>query len=225
MIKLLLVEDDFDLAGNVMDYLELEDMMCDHASNGVAALNFLSQQQYQVVVLDINLPKLDGLQVCAKAREQGNDTPIIMLTARDQLSDKVAGFEQGADDYLVKPFAMEELVMRVKALSKRRSGQVMQLSTGPLTLDINQKVAKLNSAPLKCSPTGFIILEMLMRAYPNPVSRERLIDTVWGEESPDSNSLKVHIHHLRKALNTNSQQVGIDFKSATGFYLILKEDN
>lgn len=225
MIKLLLVEDDFDLAGNVMDYLELEEMMCDHASNGVAALNFLSQQQYQVVVLDINLPKLDGLQVCAKAREQGNDTPIIMLTARDQLSDKVAGFEQGADDYLVKPFAMEELVMRVKALAKRRSGQVMQLTTGPLTLDINQKVARLNSAPLKCSPTGFIILEVLMRGYPNPVSRERLIDTVWGEDSPDSNSLKVHIHHLRKALNTHSQQVSIDFKSATGFYLTLKEDD
>ncbi|WP_370167394.1 response regulator transcription factor, partial [Marisediminitalea sp.] len=115
MIKLLLVEDDLDLAGNVMDYLELEDIVCDHASNGVAALQFLEENRYQVVVLDINLPRLDGLQVCAQAREQGNDTPIIMLTARDQLQDKITGFEQGADDYLVKPFAMEELVMRVKA--------------------------------------------------------------------------------------------------------------
>jgi len=93
MIKLLLVEDDLDLAGNIIDYLELEDMLCDHASNGVAALTLMAQGNYQAIVLDINLPKLDGLQVCARAREHGNDTPIIMLTARDQLSDKVVGFD------------------------------------------------------------------------------------------------------------------------------------
>ena len=130
MTTLLLVEDDFDLAGNIVDYLALEDFDCDHASNGVAALNFLDENEYAVVILDINLPRLDGLSVCEKLREKGNDTPVIMLTARDQLDDKLAGFAKGADDYLVKPFAMAELVARLQALSLRRSGQVKQLRCG-----------------------------------------------------------------------------------------------
>ena len=219
MIKLLLVEDDLDLAGNVMDYLELEDIVCDHASNGVAALQFLEENRYQVVVLDINLPRLDGLQVCARAREQGNDTPIIMLTARDQLQDKITGFEQGADDYLVKPFAMEELVMRVKALAKRRSAQNKQLAVSGLVMDLSGKSVSYNGVVLHCSPTGFKLLEQLMRASPNPIDRDELVELVWGEESPDSNSLKVHMHKLRKVLSSASVPMEINFKTQVGFSL------
>ena len=219
MIKLLLVEDDLDLAGNVMDYLELEDIVCDHASNGVAALQFLEENRYQVVVLDINLPRLDGLQVCSRAREQGNDTPIIMLTARDQLQDKITGFEQGADDYLVKPFAMEELVMRVKALAKRRSAQNKQLAVSGLVMDLSGKSVSYNGVVLHCSPTGFKLLEQLMRASPNPIDRDELVELVWGEESPDSNSLKVHMHKLRKALSSASVPLEINFKTQVGFSL------
>mgnify|MGYP001250472793 FL=1 len=219
MIKLLLVEDDLDLAGNVMDYLELEDIVCDHASNGVAALQLLEENRYQVVVLDINLPRLDGLQVCARAREQGNDTPIIMLTARDQLQDKITGFEQGADDYLVKPFAMEELVMRVKALAKRRSAQNKQLAVSGLVMDLSGKSVSYNGAVLHCSPTGFKLLEQLMRASPNPIDRDELVELVWGEESPDSNSLKVHMHKLRKVLSSASVPMEINFKTQVGFSL------
>lgn len=219
MIKLLLVEDDLDLAGNVMDYLELEDIVSDHASNGVAALQLLADNRYQVVVLDINLPRLDGLQVCARAREQGNDTPIIMLTARDQLQDKITGFEQGADDYLVKPFAMEELVMRVKALAKRRSAQNKQLAVAGLVLDLSGKSVSFNGNELHCSPTGLKLLEQLMRASPNPIDRDELVERVWGEESPDSNSLKVHMHKLRKALSTASVPLEINFKTQVGFSL------
>ena len=219
MIKLLLVEDDLDLAGNVMDYLELEDIVSDHASNGVAALQLLADNRYQVVVLDINLPRLDGLQVCVRAREQGNDTPIIMLTARDQLQDKITGFEQGADDYLVKPFAMEELVMRVKALAKRRSAQNKQLAVAGLVLDLSGKSVSFNGNELHCSPTGLKLLEQLMRASPNPIDRDELVERVWGEESPDSNSLKVHMHKLRKALSTASVPLEINFKTQVGFSL------
>ena len=219
MIKLLLVEDDLDLAGNVMDYLELEDIVCDHASNGVAALQFLEENRYQVVALDINLPRLDGLQVCSRAREQGNDTPIIMLTARDQLQDKITGFEQGADDYLVKPFAMEELVMRVKALAKRRSAQNKQLAVSGLVMDLSGKSVSYNGTVLHCSPTGFKLLEKLMRASPNPIDRDELVELVWGEESPDSNSLKVHMHKLRKALSSASVPMEINFKTQVGFSL------
>ena len=106
MIRVLLVEDDMGLAGNIIDYLELEDMVCDHAANGVAALSLIQKHPFDVVVLDINLPRLDGLSVCERVREDGNDTPIIMLTARDQLENKLEGFQKGADDYLVKPFAL-----------------------------------------------------------------------------------------------------------------------
>lgn len=223
MIKSLLVEDDLDLAGNIMDYLELEDIVCDHASNGVAALNFLSQQQYQVVVLDINLPRLDGLSVCETLRKQGNDTPVIMLTARDQLNDKLAGFERGADDYLVKPFAMEELIVRIHALAKRRSGQVTQLRYGPLQYDARLKEAKFDEALLKLSPIGLVIFERLLRVAPEPVSRESLIQAIWGDDCPDSNSLKVHIHNVRKALGVHGDLVQLQSQPHVGFKFALQE--
>ena len=110
MIRVLLVEDDLGLAGNILGYLELEDMVCDHAANGMAALHFQQTHRYQVIILDINLPQMNGLSVCEHIRNEGDDTPIIILTARDKLEDKLVGFEKGADDYLIKPFAMAELV-------------------------------------------------------------------------------------------------------------------
>ena len=201
MTTLLLVEDDFDLAGNIIDYLALDGFVCDHASNGVAALQLLSENAYAVVILDLNLPRLDGLSVCERLRQQGNDTPVIMLTARDQLDDKLQGFAKGADDYLVKPFAMAELVARLQALSLRRSGQVSLLRCGALEMDLKSKVVTVAQQPVKLSPTSWKILEQLVRSYPSPVARESLAEAVWGEEQPDSNSLKVHIHHLRKALS------------------------
>ncbi len=221
MTTLLLVEDDLDLAGNIVDYLSLEDFDCDHASNGVAALNLMAGNEYAVVILDINLPKLDGLSVCERLREQGNDTPVIMLTARDQLDDKLAGFARGADDYLVKPFAMAELVARLHALASRRSGQVKQLSCGELKLDLTAKSASRNGEPLRLSPTAFTILEQLVRAYPSPVSREMISQAVWGDNRPDSNSLKVHIHHVRKALGKDS---GFDVQAAFGVGFRLVKD-
>jgi DNA-binding response OmpR family regulator len=221
MIKLLLVEDDLDLAGNVIDYLEIDDMYCDHASNGVVALNLMDEQKYQVIVLDINLPRLDGLQVCQKAREKGDDTPIIMLTARDQLTDKIAGFSHGADDYLVKPFAMEELVARVRALAKRRSSQARQLGVGQLKLDLGQKQVFYGDTEIRLSPTGFTLLRELLQAHPMPVARSELVSAVWGEDSPETNSLKVHIHHLRKALQQGGSHVEIVFKANSGFTLII----
>lgn len=222
MITLLLVEDDLDLAGNIIDYLELEDMVCDHASNGVAALNLMQKQAYQVVVLDINLPRLDGLSVCQHLREQGNDTPVIMLTARDQLDDKLSGFESGADDYLVKPFAMAELIARIRALATRRSGQVKQLQAGDLKLDIKTRQAWWQSHELKLSPIGLTVLEQLLRSYPEPVARDTLISAIWGEDSPDSNSLKVHIHNLRKALAQCSETVQLQSQSGVGFRLLVE---
>ena len=120
-----------------------------------------------------------------------------MLTARDTLDDKLEGFSRGADDYLVKPFAMEELLARIKVLAKRRSGQVSKLTIADLELDLSHRQATRCGEVLKLSPTALQILEILMREYPSGVSREKIIQTVWGDDQPDSNSLKVHIFNLR----------------------------
>ena len=201
MLNLLLVEDDIDLATAVIDYLELEDIQCDHAANGVLGLNLIEQNNYQTIILDLNLPRMNGLTVCKTMRDKGIDTPVLMLTAMDSLQDKLTGFSNGADDYLVKPFAMEELIVRVQALSRRRSGQINLLKVAGVELNLDTKQAALNNQPLKLSPTAFKILEVLLRDSPKPVSREKITQEIWGDDKPESNSLKVHIFNLRKQLN------------------------
>lgn len=201
MISVLLIEDDLDLAQTVMDYLQLENISCDHASNGAAGLNLLQQHYYDVLLLDLNLPRLDGLTVCERLRQQGLDIPVLMLTARDQLTDKQAGFTAGTDDYLVKPFELKELVMRIQALSRRRSGQTQLLRCGDLQMNLQQRQLSRGDTPLHLSPIGWQLLELLLRESPNVVSRQRLEIAVWGEEVPDSDSLKVHLHHLRKTID------------------------
>ena len=202
MLNVLLIEDDMDLAQTVVDYLQLEQIRCDHASNGIAGLHLLQQQAYDVLLLDLNLPRLDGIRVCERIRAEGNHIPVLMLTARDQISDKVAGFNAGTDDYLIKPFELQELVLRIQALSKRRSGQVQLLSCADLNMNINERSVTRQGQSVKLSPIGWRLLETLLRASPTAVSRQQLEDTVWGDEIPDSNSLKVHLHHLRKAIDS-----------------------
>ncbi len=219
MLNLLLVEDDLDLATAVVDYLELEDIQCDHAANGLAGLNMITNNDYQAIILDLNLPKMDGLTVCKNMREQGIDTPVLMLTARDSLNDKLVGFDSGADDYLVKPFAMAELIVRMQVLARRRSGQVKRLNLADLELDLQQKQATRAGQLLKLSPIAWKILEVLMRATPNPVSREKLMQAVWGDDQPDSNSLKVHIYNLRKQLDVGDVQPLLHTISGVGFAL------
>lgn len=201
MLNLLLIEDDLDLADTVVQYLELEGIRCDHAANGMAGLQLATEGQYQVLLLDLNLPRLDGLILCQRLRAAGDDTPILMLTARDSLDEKVAGFHAGTDDYLVKPFALQELIVRIEALARRRSGQVRKLSCGDLEMHLGEKTVTRNDLPIKLSPIGWRLLETLLRASPEVVSRQALEEAVWGDDFPDSNSLKVHMFHLRKAVD------------------------
>ncbi|MBB1316424.1 response regulator transcription factor [Shewanella sp. SR43-4] len=216
-LQLLLVEDDLDLATAVIEYLELEGILCDHSANGSAGLNLILLNRYDAVILDLNLPKMNGLQVCESLRLQGIDVPVLMLTARDTLNDKLDGFAKGADDYLIKPFAMEELIVRIRVLSRRRSGQAMRLTVADLVLDLQQKQAFRNGVGLKLSPTAFKILDVLIRASPNPVSREKLMQSVWGDDQPDSNSLKVHMFNLRKHLDGNQELKLLHTVSGHGF--------
>ncbi|WP_281557144.1 response regulator transcription factor [Thalassomonas sp. RHCl1] len=199
--NILLVEDDLDLAATVVDYLELEGISCDHAANGVQGLGLIQSQRYDMVILDVNMPRMDGLLVCQNMREQGIDTPVLMLTARDTLDDKLAGFKVGSDDYLVKPFAMLELVARIHVLANRRSGQTTSTELYDLHIDFNQKTAKRGQRVLQLSPTGWILLETLVRKSGQIVTRDQLCHAVWGDELPDSNSLKVHLFNLRQQVD------------------------
>ncbi|WDE09753.1 response regulator transcription factor [Thalassomonas haliotis] len=199
--NILLVEDDLDLAATVVDYLELEGISCDHAANGIRGLGLVQSQSYDMVILDVNMPRMDGLLVCRKMREQGIDTPVLMLTARDTLDDKLAGFKVGSDDYLVKPFAMLELVARIHVLAKRRSGQTTSTELYGLSIDFSQKIAKRGQRQLQLSPTGWILLETLVRKSGQIVTRDQLCHAVWGDELPDSNSLKVHLFNLRQQID------------------------
>ncbi|KPZ53603.1 Response regulator MprA [Pseudoalteromonas sp. P1-13-1a] len=217
MINVLLVEDDIDLATTIVDYLDIEDIECDHASNGVMGLNLLQINHYQMIILDVNMPKMDGLTMCRTLREQGKDTPVLMLTARDSLDNKLEGFDAGSDDYLVKPFAMKELVARVRVLAKRKSGEVKRLTLANLNLDLAKRSAEVEGQTLKLSPIAFKLLETLVREAPQPVTRSAIMQAVWGEEQPDSNSLKVHIYHLRKQLEGASKQVKLETIPSVGF--------
>lgn len=223
MITALLVEDDIDLAQTVVEYLALEDIQCDHATNGVAGLQLLTTHHYQVLLLDLNLPTLDGLTLCQTIRERGDDTPVLMLTARDMLEDKLAGFAVGTDDYLVKPFALPELVARTQALAHRRSGQIQRLQVANLCMDLGTHQVSRDGHPIKLSPTGWALLECLMRAAPTSVSREQLQQAVWGDEWPDSNALKVHIHHLRKAIDLAGETPLV--KTVPGYGFALRADD
>ncbi|WP_282167967.1 response regulator transcription factor [Shewanella japonica] len=224
-LQLLLVEDDIDLATAIIDYLELEDIQCDHAANGAVGVNLIETNQYDVVVLDLNLPKMNGLEVCERIRAQGIDVPVLMLTARDTLDDKLVGFSKGADDYLIKPFAMEELIVRSQVLSRRRSGEVSKLMVADLALDLHSKTVTRKQQPLKLSPTATKILECLLRESPKVVSREKLMQSVWGDEQPDSNSLKVHMFNLRKAVDGNCEEAHKLIHTIIGQGFVLKVES
>ena len=223
MINVLLVEDDIDLATTIVDYLDIEDIECDHASNGVLGLNLLQINDYQMIILDVNMPKMDGLTMCKTLREQGKDIPVLMLTARDSLDNKLEGFAAGSDDYLVKPFAMKELVARVQVLAKRKSGEAKRLTLANLNLDLAKRSADVEGQTLKLSPIAFKLLETLVRHAPQPVTRNSIMQTIWGEEQPDSNSLKVHVHHLRKQLEATTHQVTLETIPSVGFAITANE--
>ena len=198
----LLVEDNVSLAQTVIAYLDLEGIDCDYASNGSQGLELALLNDYQVILLDINLPRINGLEVCEMIRKQGVDIPVMMLTARDSLEDKLAGFDAGTDDYLVKPFELSELVARVKALFNRRSLHSMKLEVGPLVMDLSLKTVCREGQKLKLTPTCWKLLEILMRESPNLVSREKMQNTIWNEpDLPESDVLKVHLYKLRQQVD------------------------
>jgi DNA-binding response OmpR family regulator len=202
--NVLLIEDHQDIAEMVYAFFDNRGYTVDYAADGVTGLHLSVTNDYDVIILDLMLPGMDGLEVCEKLRKEGRrSTPVLMLTARDALQEKVAGLEAGADDYLVKPFDMEELEARVKALIRRKRGQVSPetLSVGDLTLDTGTLRVQRDGKDINLSPIGLKILTVLMRSAPRVVSRREVEREVWGDILPDSDTLRSHIYNLRKQID------------------------
>jgi len=203
-MKLLFIEDNEDLAIELAEYFEAAGDTVDAAADGVTGLHLAIANEYDVIVLDLMLPGMDGLEVCRRLRADAECwTPVLMLTARDTLEDRLAGFGRGADDYLIKPFSLHELNCRLKALTRRRFGvhelqplQVAGLELHPATLAV-----KRDGRSLSLTPVEFQILHLLMRASPKVVRRQEIEQAIWGEEPPNGEVLRVHIHHLRTAID------------------------
>lgn len=223
-IRILLVEDDTRLADSVMQFFELHQMVADTCLNGQQALTLLEQNQYDVIVCDVNMPKMNGLELCQKIRQDGLNTPFIFVTANDHIDDKLLGFDKGADDYLTKPFEMRELFARVNSLSNRRSSQATKLKIDELSLliDFDQRAVFRQEQPIKLTPYSWKMLTKLAKSYPHPVSKNDLAFAIWGEDLPDSDSLKVHVHHLRKSLDKPFDFPIVQAVSGFGFRLARK---
>lgn len=198
----LVVEDNQEILSNVRDFLILKGFVVETAVNGADALERLTRGSFNLCILDIGLPVIDGLSICQTLRQHGNPIPILMLTARDSIDDRVRGFDCGADDYLIKPFALKELVARVQALLRRSYGQEEHsLIVGDLQFNLQTLEVKRDDQTIHLNPTCLAILKELMIASPGVVSRARLENVVWNGMPPDSDSLRANMYLLRKAID------------------------
>lgn len=219
MIETLLVEDDIDLSSTLIDVLAGAGIDCDHAANGRLGLNLALEQRYDVLIVDVSMPKLDGLGLCEALRVEGRDVPILMLTARSALDDKLAGFDAGADDYLTKPFEVAELIARVRALAGRRSSAPRIWQIGELRLDLDRLQATRHDRTLALTPTGWRMLLALVRAAPATASYAQLYAAGWREEAPTRNSFNVQLHKLRRALDAPGERPMLHTVAGTGVRL------
>lgn len=200
----LIVEDHQDLAANIGDFLEAGGMTIDFAADGLTALQLCSQHNFDAIVLDIMMPGIDGYEVCRQIRDElQQDMPIIMLTARDTLDDKLSGFEHGADDYLIKPFEMKELEARLMSHIRRHRGDMdtKSLQLADMVFDPKTMRVTRSGEAIKLSPIMLQIVRILMRESPNLVTREKLEAEIWGEDTPDSDTLRSHLYNLRKLID------------------------
>jgi DNA-binding response OmpR family regulator len=201
---LLLIEDHRDIAEMIAEYFEQRGYAIDHAADGITGLHLAVSNHYDVIIADVMLPGMDGINICRKLREEARrDTPILMLTARDTIDDKLAGLDAGADDYLVKPFEIRELEARIRTLLRRHRGTLGPdtLQVGDLVLDTATMSVTRAGTAIKLMPIGIKLLTILMRASPRVVSRQQLEHEVWGDLLPDSDTLRSHLYALRRAID------------------------
>jgi DNA-binding response OmpR family regulator len=221
-MRILVIEDNPDIASNIGDYLSDRGNVVDFAGDGITGLHLAVVNDYECIVLDLMLPGMDGLEVCRKLRQEARKhTPVLMLTARDALPQKLAGFETGADDYMVKPFALQELEARIQVLVRRSKPQQARiLVVADLSYNLDTLVVVRQGKNIQLNPIALKILQCLMEASPSVVTRQELEMRVWGEELPDSDSLRVHIHTLRAAIDKPFDKPLIQTRHGIGYRLV-----
>ena len=209
-MRVLIIEDNCDLASNMFDFLESQGHIPDAAADGITGLHLAMANQYDAIVLDLMLPGMDGITLCRKLRDEGGKTtPVLMITGRDSLDDKIAGLEAGADDYLIKPAELREVELRLRVLyrrsceyaQKRKTMVVEDLSLDPFTCSVRR-----GDKTIDLPPISYRILEMLMARSPHVVMRDDIQRIVWGEGRSDSDSLRAHMHLLRDLIDKPYQQ-------------------
>lgn len=221
-MHLLVIEDHSDIAANIAEYFEARGDDVVLATDGESGLQMTLETDYDAIVLDLLLPGMDGLSLCRSLRQAGRTrVPVLMLTAKDLLADKIEGFEAGADDYLVKPFSLAELDARLKALVRRASPPETPrvLTVGDLRFDLNTLEAERAGVAIKLNPTTRRILTVLMQNANRVVTRAELERELWGERAPEGDFLRAHMHALRTAIDKNFPDKLLHTIHGTGYRL------
>lgn len=200
-MRILIIEDDSALAEAIADFLILQGADCDFAYSGISGLEMVKTYSFDLIILDLMLPRMNGFSVCRTLREQGYSLPVLMLTACDTDAEQLEGFQSGIDDYVAKPCSMPLLWARLKALHARSTSVSAKLEIGSLTLNLLAQRAEREGQPLKLTPTGWKILELLARNSPKVMTRQTIIDFAWGETLIDIGNFNVQIHLLRKVVD------------------------
>lgn len=220
-MRLLLVEDHNRFAESIKVGLENQAFAVDMVDSGAGADAAVASIQYDAIILDLGLPDTDGLTLLKQWRERGNVVPVLILTARDGLDDRVKGLNTGADDYLLKPFEMEELVARIRALLRRPGGVLgLVMTAGNVSFDTTAREVRVNDQPISISRREMGVLEQLMRRYGRVVPKSVLEDKIYGfDEEVSSNSVEVHVSRLRKRLTKNGASVSVHTLRGVGYLL------
>ena len=221
--KVLVIDDEPGVRELISEALSLSEITAVQAADGLEALSFLRRERFDLLILDINMPKLDGLALLEKLRTEGMSVPVLMLSARADKADVNQGLRTGADDYLTKPFSIEELVLRVKAIMRRSKGEVAEvkvLTCGPISMDFSKYSVKFNDQPVDLSPTEFKLLEQLILHRGNVVTKETLLSEVWEIDfKSNSTVVDTYISYLRKKLHIDGFD-GIKTVRGIGFQIV-----
>jgi DNA-binding response OmpR family regulator len=222
-MRVLIVEDDAELSASMAEFLELQGAECDFAYNGLAGVDLATGANFEVILLDLMLPKLNGFDVCTELRRRGCSTPVLMLTAMGTTEDQLGGFNAGVDDYVVKPCPMPLLWARINSLCRRAKNQRAMQELGPLKIDIESRELEREGQMIALTPTEWRILEILLQHSPKVISRSDIEQLVWPDQEPDQGRLSVHLHALRKAVDKPFNTTLI--KTVTGLGLCISANN
>ncbi|TSC34667.1 response regulator transcription factor [Pseudomonas sp. ST1] len=223
-MNILVIEDHRDIHDHLLEFFELRGHAVEGALDGLSGLHLAASKRFDAIILDIMLPGIDGNQICRSLRQYSkSEVAIVMLSARDELDDRLTGFKVGADDYITKPFAMSEVLARVEAVvgrRQRKDNRVMVVAD--LHFDLDTLEITRNGVPLKLNPTNMKLLELLMRKSPHIVKRSELEEVLWGRDAPNSSSLRSNIHILRRVLDGDHETPLLHTAHGLGYKLCVQ---